>query len=279
MEPFSAIKNTASNLLIESEELSILANNEWGYMRWWYFDNKKENSKDTEIRPPSDWMRFRQKYEKWYRSCIGLMKASDYSGLNDFTSLYQDEHGGLVTIKTALLSGFSLENWYGFSDRFENQIAILHSFENELEYSIDDLRDSTANLKQHPYVDLDRLKELRSITSSQFDLLKLVCLCEEINVCYSGQCFLATAMLVRSVLDHVPPIFGCKNFAEVSSNYSNGSKSFKQAMEHLNNSSRKIADAFLHGQVRNKEVLPNKTQVNFSSDLDVLLSEIVRLLK
>jgi len=50
-------------------------------------------------------------------------------------------------------------------------------------------------------------------------------------------------------------------------------------MTHLDKSSRKIADAFLHTHIRNKEVLPNKTQVNFSRDLDVLLGEIVRILK
>jgi hypothetical protein len=50
-------------------------------------------------------------------------------------------------------------------------------------------------------------------------------------------------------------------------------------MEHLDKSLRKIADAHLHPQIRKKEILPNKTQVNFSNDLDVLLSEIVRILK
>jgi hypothetical protein len=90
---------------------------------------------------------------------------------------------------------------------------------------------------------------------------------------------MAVAMLVRAILDHVPPIFSCKNFAEVSNNYGGGSKSFKQSMANLESSSRKIADSHLHTQIRSKEILPNKTQVNFSNDLDVLLAEIVRLLK
>ena len=50
-------------------------------------------------------------------------------------------------------------------------------------------------------------------------------------------------------------------------------------MVHLDSSSRKIADAFLHTQIRSKEVLPNSTQIDFSNDLDVLLSEIYRTLK
>src|SRR5207244_7242236 len=99
------------------------------------------------------------------------------------------------------------------------------------------------------------------------------------NSCFVAGNFFAVAMLARSILDHVPPIFGVKNFAEVANNYAGGSKSFKQSMQHLENSSRKIADAHLHVQIRSKEVLPTKTQVNFSSDMDVLLGEIVRILK
>jgi hypothetical protein len=50
-------------------------------------------------------------------------------------------------------------------------------------------------------------------------------------------------------------------------------------MNHLDSSARKIADQHLHAQVRNSEVLPNIVQVDFSNDLDVLLAEIVRVLK
>lgn len=84
-------------------------------------------------------------------------------------------------------------------------------------------------------------------------------------------------MLIRAIIDHVPPIFGATNFQNVYSQ--NGTKSFKQHMEHLDKSSRKIADSYLHGHIRNKESLPNNTQVNFSQDIDVLLAEICRILK
>lgn len=48
-------------------------------------------------------------------------------------------------------------------------------------------------------------------------------------------------------------------------------------MSRLENSSRKIADSYLHTKIRKKESLPNKTQVNFSNDIDVLLAEIIRI--
>ena len=79
-------------------------------------------------------------------------------------------------------------------------------------------------------------------------------------------------------MDHVPPIFGCKKFSEVANNYA-GAKSFKESMLNLENSSRKISDQYLHVQVRASETLPTVRQVDFSNDLDVLLGEIVRILK
>lgn len=139
-------------------------------------------------------------------------------------------------------------------------------------------KSSVAVDKDNFFVDPTRLEEIRSLSSSTYDLTKLVRFCDELNICYADDCFLATAMLVRAILDHVPPIFSVKNFSEVANNYA-GAKSFKESMQHLEKSSRKIADSHLHLQIRAKEVLPNRTQVNFSSDLDVLLAEIVRVLK
>lgn len=129
------------------------------------------------------------------------------------------------------------------------------------------------------FVNATRLDELRAIKSKTYDLTRLIELCNELNKAFTNECYMAVAMLVRAVLDHVPPIFACKNFTEIANNYNGGSKSFKQSMANLESSSRKIADAHLHTQIRIKEILPNKTQVNFSNDLDVLLAEIVRLLK
>src|SRR5205823_11912271 len=106
---------------------------------------------------------------------------------------------------------------------------------------------------------------------------KLVRMCEEINICFTGECYLAVAMLTRAILDHIPPVFGVDTFTKVANNY--GTKSFKASMQTLDNSSRKIADEHLHSQIRKAEVLPNPTQVNFSQPLDVLLGEIVRVHK
>jgi hypothetical protein len=121
-----------------------------------------------------------------------------------------------------------------------------------------------------------RLAELRKLGPAQFDLRKLIRLCEEINTAYSQECFFATAMLTRGLLDHVPPLFGKNTFTEVANNYS-GAKSFKETMHHLENATRKVADAHLHIPIRKSETLPTAQQVNCAQQLDVLLAEIVRI--
>lgn len=128
------------------------------------------------------------------------------------------------------------------------------------------------------YVDPDRINALKALPSGQFDLSKLIRMCEELNICFAGECYIGMIMHTRAIIDHVPPIFNCKNFGEVANNYS-VARSFKEAMATLETSSRKIADLYLHVQIRNSEALPNTTQVDFSNTLDLLLAEIWRILK
>jgi hypothetical protein len=69
---------------------------------------------------------------------------------------------------------------------------------------------------------------------------------------------------------------GHKTFKEVANNYS-GNKSFKDAMQNLENFLRKISDGFLHLTIRKSEVLPTVNQVEFIAPFDLLLSEIIRV--
>lgn len=129
------------------------------------------------------------------------------------------------------------------------------------------------------FVSNRRIKQLVQIKNTRFDLRRLIRLCEELNICWKKSCFYAVTALNRAIVDHVPPIFGCKVFSQVTNNYGGGGRSFKEAMVNLDKFSRKIADSHLHAQIRKKEMLPTETQVNFSQVLDKLLEEIVRLLQ
>ena len=117
----------------------------------------------------------------------------------------------------------------------------IHSLNNEVEEF------SSYKSTYEDYVNFSRIQELKDLKkkgSNQFDLTKLIEICEELNKCYSNKCFLSVGMLLRSILDHVPPIFGKQNFIEVTNNYKG--KSFMKSMKHLQENSRDISDRFLH---------------------------------
>lgn len=99
------------------------------------------------------------------------------------------------------------------------------------------------------------------------------------NCAYDQELILTTGVLVRAIIDHVPPIFGFKTFTEVKKNYSGYGRSFKEHMSLLDQSSRKVAYSILHHTIRRKENLPEPHQVNFKSPLDHLLQEIVTILR
>ncbi len=137
----------------------------------------------------------------------------------------------------------------------------------------------TANVSSAPpegpvFVDQQRLDELRAIESKDFDLARLIRMCEESNRCYDQECYHAVAMLTRAIVDHVPPIFGYKDFTQFANNYG-GAPAFQKCMKQLDTTSRQIANLRLHAQVRRKELLPTQVEVNSSKELDLLLSEII----
>lgn len=161
----------------------------------------------------------------------------------------------------------------------DNEIKVMNAKIDLLFKKYDEisLQDNKSTNSKQPFIDKDRLKDLNNIKSEEYDLKRLIRLCEEINICYEYDCYSAVAALTRALLDHVPPIFECKSFSEVANNYK-GSKSFKDNMVHLEKVVRKIADSHLHIQIRNKEILPSDRQVNSSQEVDVLLAEIIRIL-
>lgn len=168
-----------------------------------------------------------------------------------------------------------LDEMCKWADSFATQQEALKALTNgvctELEHGPE------ATLQEYVYVDFDRLKELRE-SAGKWDMSRLCKLCEELNLSYKNDCFLAVSMLMRSILDHVPPAFGCGTFSDVANHYA-GARSFKAAMQRLDASLRHIADGYLHVQLRASESLPTRNQVEFRAELDLLLGEVIRLQK
>ncbi|MET2983663.1 hypothetical protein [Aureibaculum conchae] len=124
------------------------------------------------------------------------------------------------------------------------------------------------------FIHNSRIVALRKINSDKFDLTRLIRMLDELNDNYAMGNFLSVAMISRSIINHIPPIFGHTAFDQVCAQY--GGVSFKKNMTHLNKSMKSIAEMYLHEKIRESESLPNENQVDFSRELDVLIAEITR---
>jgi hypothetical protein len=158
---------------------------------------------------------------------------------------------------------------------YQQKLMLLEWCEEKL-FQMSSKRKYKKVVTELEFINDHRIAELENIENNNFDLRKLIKMLNEINDSYSLGNYFSVAMLGRSVINHVPPIFGFDTFNKVANNY--GGQSFKKNMTNLNNSMKNIADNYLHEMIRNKEVLPNENQVDFGKDMDVLLSEIVRIL-
>jgi hypothetical protein len=196
----------------------------------------------------------------------GILDAA--VGINDF---------GVPLLQMTNLPGFGAFN-PPMLEQFHEAVGLVEGGLNQVRRKNSQLR-KLPNVGGKPsYVDPGRILQLRSVRSQDWDLKRLVRLLEEINIAHDHELHMATAMLVRSIADHVPPIFSAKNFSEVANNYP-APRSFSEQMRQLDTSLRKIADMHLHQPVRKSEVLPLAPQVDFRGAVDVLLSEVVRLLQ
>lgn len=209
---------------------------------------------------------------------------------NDFSK----EDAGITPYEKALMhesfeSALDVHRKW-IKERLDQQVKLKEQYKNgQPEYSRDmDFLGETYDFECQPlrtqqekrvFVDNSRINELEELNNTlpEFDLSKIIQICCEMNSTYSTGSFYSLASLQRMLIDHIPPLFDSKNFSEVANNY--GAKSFKKHMLHLDKSLRNISDSFLHQHVRKVEPLPNNVTINFSSAIDELLIEIIRLNK
>lgn len=127
------------------------------------------------------------------------------------------------------------------------------------------------------YLDKYTLLRLTKIENENFDLSRLISLCNELDDNYSLENYHSCAMLLRAILDHIPPIFGKLSFDDVCAQY--GGRSFKDIVRPLNETAKKIGDNYLHTQIGKKVLVITKTQVDFQANLDMLLNEAAGILE
>lgn len=110
--------------------------------------------------------------------------------------------------------------------------------------------------------------------------IKLLEHCTSINNSYKKQNYTTVAIVIRGVLDYVPTIFGFANTAQVYS-APNGKRTFKNALQQLDQASRNLADDGLHSPARKDETLKvsKLTVDNLQGNLAIVLSETATQLR
>ena len=152
----------------------------------------------------------------------------------------------------------------------------LHS---DLQVIVDELKELMSKpstewmVLQTEYIDSSVIEVLNKIKNQKYDLSKVIQFCEEINGAFSSGYFLSTSLLIRALLNHIPPIFGQKTFAQV---VAQSSKSRKELFKPLEEVARGVADLHTHDTIRHKESLPTRKQLEvFQPSIEILLQEIV----
>ena len=128
------------------------------------------------------------------------------------------------------------------------------------------------------YFSPEKIQEIKWIKTKYFDLSKLIKIIEEINISYNNACYLSVSSLLRMLIDHIPPIFWFNSFQELVNNYK-FTRSDKKNMQHLLWWLKNISDWNLHNHISKKEVLPKKQTIEFRADFDILLKNIILILK
>jgi len=172
-------------------------------------------------------------------------------------------------------------------DNYGNaSLAALHSMFKDvtLDYVNEQLLNSVLgkatsgkHIESGQFVSTDRIEKMGNLSHSEFDLKKLIKLLEELNLVYGLNLVYATGMVVRAIIDHIPPIFGFKNFETFASQYScpGNARSFKNQMMQLTNM-KDASDSAIHSHVRRKESIPDMIQFKKQTEIDALLQEIIR---
>lgn len=122
-------------------------------------------------------------------------------------------------------------------------------------------------------VDSSLIDRLAQTSSTAVDIDSLVRLCKEINSSFAHGNIVATALVMRAVLNYVPPAFGQGTFEQVVAHIG---RSLKDSFGHLENGLRKIADFHTHRRIGGGDFYPSVAQVEpYKPQFELLLQQVV----
>jgi len=159
-------------------------------------------------------------------------------------------------------------------------IIEAHDLRAELYVVIDALNEVAENpnytasvASNAAFLNTEVLIQLKAVQGARLDLTKLVKMCEELNDAYARGNFISSALLLRAIMNHVPPVFGATTLSEV---VAHAGRSVKAILARLNEEARPIADLHTHFLMRRAEHLPTKNQLEpYKAGFEVLMQEVL----
>jgi hypothetical protein len=159
-------------------------------------------------------------------------------------------------------------------------IADAHALRAELFVVIDHLKEAAQDpnyavnaTSNTAFLNTDVLIKLKAIGGARLDTSKLVKMCEELNDAYARGNYISSVLLLRAIINHVPPVFGANTFSEV---VAHSARSVKAILARLNDEARPIADLHTHFLMRATEQLPTKNQIEpYKASFEVLIQEVL----
>ncbi len=116
-----------------------------------------------------------------------------------------------------------------------------------------------------------------SLSGQSFNLAKLTRFTVELNENYSRGNYLSCALLIRAIINHVPPLFGHRAFSQV---VAGSSRSVKGILGPLEEGARDIGDLHSHEIVDAYSTPPTKNQIEpYKPPFEVPYQEIERRLQ
>jgi hypothetical protein len=180
---------------------------------------------------------------------------------------------GIVSSDTsAQLDGLNPDKIGSVYDVYTSK-AYLDAIAYEVAFDLENISDAPEPSATHHLISPQLIKALKESKPNAFDASRLAEYCREINSGFAHGNLISCLLLMRAVLNHVPPVFGQTDFSQV---VAHASRSLKENFEHLDDSLRKIGDLYTHQHMRPKDHLPTPGQVrNFGPQFELLLQEVL----
>lgn len=193
----------------------------------------------------------------WLAEVAGILKGLDESDFNKFNGLRQHIYPSIFLPARKHAS----EQIEGF---VRQKVA---------EYKNYDFS-PVKNLSVSQYIHQEIIEGFVS-KSDVFNYQKLVKVLNELNTNYAVGYVYSASMLIRSILDHIPPLFGYSDFKEVVNNYSWGETDLKYMKKLLD--FKNEADDVLHRQISHNSDLITLEDLPTSVRINRLLQECLQI--